>query len=899
MAESFGELLRRLRVAASLTQEALAERADISAAAIAAFEQGRRQAPRLSTVTRLADALAVSSAERAALATVAQGAHRPTVAAASVPTPPRVVPPEPITPLVGRDTVADELSRTLAGERLVTLVGPGGVGKTRLALRVAEESAPQFPAGTCWVDLASVTKGADVEPTLLRALGGSDHPAVNVADQLAAILPQDRVLVLVDNCEHLLDAAATAITALLEHPQATVLATSREPLAIPGEVAFRVPVLDDAGSVELFAERARRARPGYTLDDHDHDRDHDHDHDDDAVRRICRRVEGLPLAIELVAARVGAVPTRQLADELDQAIPLTAARARGVPERQSTLWSSIDWSYQQLTRAERRSLHCLAGFVGPFTAEAFAAVERTSGAAAVGALPLLVEKSLVARVGAGDGYRVLDTIRTFAEARAAESGELESIRDAHADHFSTWLSALDAGEGDDDVLVQVDAQYANIHAALLWSIEARSRRAIDLVKGFGVGWHQLDRYRDATTVADGALDIAAEQASDEWPKVVATLAMSRLLAGDVPFVATTLPVAATRARASRDRWAEAWCRLVLGNRPPFDPTELLTAYELAGDVDSPILAGLVAASVAFGGTEPDSEAWLQRADEHAAGTRNSSLRAVRDLARTDDWTERGRFAEAEQRAMAIALDPLVMPGLRLVAIGHVVQVAWLRADLELAERTMAVRQDVARIWPLGGWRFIAVDDLRVAWIRGEQPPLTDSNVLHWTTRMGITPGPIRAACRAALDGGAQPHVMTYARAGAPPSPMSLLGATFAAVEAALAALNGDDDAARVCWSRSLTTALAHGYVVLGCDAMEGLACAARDLDATTSAVLLQSAAACRDEIGYRFRFEFEQRAVDEAWAATARAADDAATLPWTDAAKLALSTIAEAADRNG
>jgi hypothetical protein len=276
------------------------------------------------------------------------------------------------------------------------------------------------------------------------------------------------------------------------------------------------------------------------------------------------------------------------------------------------------------------------------------------------------------------------------------------------------------------------------------------------------------------------------------------------------------------------------------------------------------------------------------------------LHATRDLARTDDWTERGRFADAEKRAMAIALDPQVMPGLRLVAIGHIVQVAWLRADLALAEEAMAIRRDVARIWPLGGWRFVAVDDLRLAWLRGEHPPLAETNVLHWTTRMGITPGPIRAACRAAIDRGEHPDVLVYARAAVAPSAASLLGTTISAVEAASAAVEGDDNRARSHWSHALTTALAGGYVVVACDALEGLAClGTRDGDRGTSATLLRSAEACRKEIGYRFRFPFEERAVDAAWTAIGPCDEHSAALPWPEASELGLSTIGDAPGRRG
>jgi hypothetical protein len=413
---------------------------------------------------------------------------------------------------------------------------------------------------------------------------------------------------------------------------------------------------------------------------------------------------------------------------------------------------------------------------------------------------------------------------------------------------------------------------------------------VALVEGFGVGWHQLNRYRDAMVLGDQALAIAESSNPAAWPRLVATLAMSRLLAGDAAFVMSTVPDAAARAEEAGDPWAEGWCHLVIGNRPPFDPAELLGAYDLGTAAGSPMLSALAAASVAFGGTENANDEWLRRARRHGRGNPNTSLKATRDLAQTDDWTERGEFAKAQELALAIALDGRQMPGLRLVAIGHVVQIALWRCDLELAERSMEVRHDVARAWPVGGWRFFDVDDLRVDWIRGDLPVLDETNSLHWTTRMGITPGPIRAACRATLDRGEEPDIAAHARTTRRPSPHSLLGSTIASVEAAQATMTGDHERARRRWSDALSSALAGGYVLLGCDALEGLAYVDSQRDEhDTARVLLTAARACRDKIGYRFRFSFEQHALDRAWATIGSETEVEPPLDWRDASELALS----------
>ncbi len=256
--------------------------------------------------------------------------------------------PAPITPLIGRHAAIDEIGQELATERLVSLVGPGGVGKTRLALGAASAVIDKFPGGACWVELGQLAEPSEVAAAFIRALGGNDQPAVTFDAQLLALVPDAPVLVVADNCEHVVDAAASAIAALIRHPGVTVLATSREPLAIPGEVAWTVPALDvpvelsdnvpataavvaDVASVALFVERAARAHAGYVLSDGDAG----------GVARICQRLQGIPLAIELTAARMRSVSAGELADELEAELDLTRAEARGVPGRQATLEASI------------------------------------------------------------------------------------------------------------------------------------------------------------------------------------------------------------------------------------------------------------------------------------------------------------------------------------------------------------------------------------------------------------------------------------------------------------------------------------------------------------------------------------------------------------------------------
>jgi predicted ATPase/transcriptional regulator with XRE-family HTH domain len=904
MPDSFGGLLRRYRIAASLTQEALAERCRLSPAAIAALEQGRRRAPRLSTVQAIVGALDLGAEEQERLARAATA--DPTEPEFSVMERASVdldrmsrrgehwELPAPISPLVGNRAAVGDVVRWIGDDRLVTLLGPGGVGKTRLAIAVAEQTKSAFAGGACWIDLGGVTNEDGVPSAAVRSLGGSDHPAVAIHDQLGELLPQEPALVVVDNCEHVLDAAADTIAALLSHPQVTVLATSRQPLAIPGETTFTVPplatpdahpptTLESMGktdSVQLFLERSSRARG----------RDGLTSADAEAIGRICRKLEGIPLAIELTAARMVGLSATQLAEDLERAMALTAATARGVPERQSTLWASIDWSYRLLTVAEQAGFRCLAVFVGPFTAAAFMGVAATASLAPCSqeVLTALATKSLVSLEPDGT-YRALDSIRAYAAEQAARAGELTVIRDAHAEYFAGWLVQLGTWEADDTVLDQMDGQYSNFRAALLWSIETGSARALLLVAAFGVGWHQLGRFHDALTLAEEALGVAREEDRPAWARAAAAVAMSRLLARDITFMTEALPDAARVARENGDTLAEGWCNLVLGSCPPFEPVHLTDAYLLASAAPSQMLAALAAASLAFGGTETRNDEWLVRAHDHAEAISNASLWSTHDLAQVDDWTERGRLDEALELAMSIAVNPVVMPGLRLVAIGHVLEVAFLRCDLELAELSMGMRNELGRIWPVGGWRFAEVNDLRIDWLQGQRPPLTDTSSLHWTTRMGITPATMRSVCRAAIDRGDSVDLTVVTKTSVPPSPGSLLAASLSAVSGARALAAGDDEQARYHWTMGLQAGFASGYLLLTCDAVEALGClASHQGGKPEAATLLASAQSYRDQIGYRFRFRFEQHALDHAWKAVAPD-EQADSRPLHEAAELALS----------
>jgi len=324
--------------------------------------------------------------------------------------------------LIGRQAEVAAVVQLVLTERLVTLAGPGGVGKTRLAIAVASSTLDKFSAGTWWVELGSVQNPGDVRAAVLRTLDPGEQRGDPPGGQP---LSEGPVLVVIDNCEHVLDAVAIVIGELLAHRSVTVLTTSREPLAIPGEVRCQVPALKipladtampaaelmDVASVALFVERARQASRGFALTSDNAA----------AVSWICRRLDGLPLALELAAAQVGWLSPQRLAAELDQPGLPAAVAARGVADRHRTLRASIDWSYRLLDAEEQAAFRCLAAFSGSFTPAAFAATTHYATDPWRGRriLASLVEKSLVLASSLPGRYRVPETIRVFAAERAA------------------------------------------------------------------------------------------------------------------------------------------------------------------------------------------------------------------------------------------------------------------------------------------------------------------------------------------------------------------------------------------------------------------------------------------------------------------------------------------------
>jgi predicted ATPase len=334
----------------------------------------------------------------------------------------------------------------LGDSRLLTLIGTGGVGKSRLALEVAAELVDQFDGGVWWVELATVADPSSLPGAVLDALGLPAQPGRRPVRVVADHVGDRPMLLVLDNCEHVIAASASFVDEVLSTlPAVIVLATSREPLSVPGETVWRVPSLAvpdpllpqtvdsirSASAARLFVDRARRAQPDLLFTDEAAG----------AIARICARLDGIPLSIELAAARCRNLALEQIARELDDRFRLLTGGARTVLARQQTLKASIDWSHDLLSDSERALFRRLAVCVGGWTLEAAQAIGHDEHASDVlDPLTALINKSLVMtedRQGERR-YRMLETIRQYARVRLIEAQEIEASRDRHLDFYRQW-----------------------------------------------------------------------------------------------------------------------------------------------------------------------------------------------------------------------------------------------------------------------------------------------------------------------------------------------------------------------------------------------------------------------------------------------------------------------------
>ncbi|MDH3704430.1 MAG: adenylate/guanylate cyclase domain-containing protein [Acidimicrobiia bacterium] len=422
------------------------------------------------------------------------------------------------TSFVGRDTELIELEASVLAHRLVTLTGVGGVGKTRLALQVAAELAPEFPDGVWLVELAPVLDPDAVPDAVATALGVIQQPGLSVAESVAAALDGRHRLLVLDNCEHVLDAAADLVESMMSRSDTVkVVATSREGLRVPGEHLWPVPSLglgdaSESAGVALFVDRARAVVPDFSISD---------DADAAAASEICARLDGIPLAIELAAARMVSMGAGEVRDRLDDRFRLLTGARRGL-ERHQTLHHAVQWSYDLLDDDEKTVLRRCSVFSGGFdlaTAVAVAGLDELDEFAVLDVLDALVRKSmLVADRSFGRvRYSLLETIRQFAEDQLVATGSAETIRDAHARHYAgcrddlleLWNSAEQR-----DAYDWLDREMSNLRAAVDWADDCgdlHTAATIAIYAAFLGQWTQ--RYEPVTWAED--LLPAARAADDQ------------------------------------------------------------------------------------------------------------------------------------------------------------------------------------------------------------------------------------------------------------------------------------------------------------------------------------------------------------------------------------------------
>ncbi len=528
--------------------------------------------------------------------------------------------PAELTSFVGRDPELVEIEGLVGQRRLVTLTGVGGCGKTRLAVQAGARLADRWADGVCLVDLGSVGDPAAVPLVVAGALGVPVEPDGDQVEALAAKVRGRELLLCLDTCEHVLDAAATVADTLLRRcPGMTLLATSREPLGVAGETVWQVPPLRPEEAHRLFGDRAGLVAPRF-----------DADAVRDDVRAVCDQVDRIPLAIELAAAWVRALSPAQIAAGLAESFRLLAGGPRGAAPRHRTLDASVGWSHALLAADEKVMFRRLAVFSGAFTLDAARAVggDLSAEGGPAGTLRLigrLLDTSLVtARDGAGEiRYRLLDTVRQYAEERLVEAGEAEALRDAHLDHFLALAEAAEPGlDSDQDTWRRIlDSHRANFDAALRWGLAppaARADRGRRLAAALARQWLIRGQSAEGLGFLGRAVDLDPDDESAVQARLLAGTAMLGMISGRTGLVAEAAERGgriAALVGPDADR-AGARC-LAMASFPPF-----FVDFERCQEAASRARAAGEAAG------DPFARDWAAVIEGYALQTRNRHDEAV-------------------------------------------------------------------------------------------------------------------------------------------------------------------------------------------------------------------------------------------------------------------------------
>ena len=503
---AFGELLRSHRLEAGFSQEILAERARMSARGIGALERGDRRTPQRDTVALLADALSLRGEMRRAFEAAAnpvgsRSVKRGSVTAGPWPARPSSNLPLPMTTFVGRETEVAEIAVLARQHRLVTLTGPGGIGKTRTALQVASALADVVDGGVWLAELSSLSEGRRVAGAIAAPFGLQEPPNRAVLEVLVAFLECRQVLIVLDNCEHLIDDVRDAVARLLRCcPGVRILATSREALSIAGERRYVIgplpfPLEREGSNAQglltfdapaLFVERATAVDGRFVVDDQNAA----------DIAQLCRRLDGMPLALELAAARVGMFSPGELTHRLDDRFRLLTTGDPTAQPRQRTIRALIDWSYDLLSAEEQSLFRTLAIFAGGFTIEMVAKIYAMLGgddARTIDLLTSLVDKSLVQpELDRGrTRYRLLESVQHYAHERLVERADDATVARAHATAFLALAKESEATYGraaDVEWNARVRPELENWSAALRWSLADRGDVSVGVALAASLRW---------------------------------------------------------------------------------------------------------------------------------------------------------------------------------------------------------------------------------------------------------------------------------------------------------------------------------------------------------------------------------------------------------------------------
>jgi predicted ATPase/transcriptional regulator with XRE-family HTH domain len=555
-----GSALRRLRRAAGMTQEELAERAGISARTVSDIERGLRSAVHGDTARRLSSALGLTGESRGTFDVLARG--RGVVEPSA---PPASGLPRVPTPLLGRSRELQAITAVLEGRavQLLTLTGPGGIGKTRLAAEAARQARNSFSGGVYFVTLGELTDASLVGPELAKAVGVVDTGA-DLQTLLAQRLVGKRVLVVLDTFEHLTAATPLVYAVMLSCPDTTFLVTSRSALRLRGEQQYPVPPLELPGETDevsphrlarwpataLFWERALAVRPDLPLDPPAAL----------AVAEICCQLDGLPLAIELAAARVRHLPLTAVRDQLTDRLRLLVGGTLDLPPRQRTMRDTVAWSHDLLGPGEAKLFRRLSVFSGGWTLGSVEGVcDCVDGVGdALEGISALVDQSLVIldRTHPGGRYDMLDVVREYAAQRLAQAGEADEMSRRHALHYLALAEEAEPNlvrAGQQDWFRRLDAERGNLRRAIAWAIERRETvLALRWTVALWRYWRQLGEFTEGRRWTESALRISGEAPASLRAKTLQAAAALAFPQGDYQRLADLASEIMDLAHSSED-----------------------------------------------------------------------------------------------------------------------------------------------------------------------------------------------------------------------------------------------------------------------------------------------------------------------------------------------------------